>query len=396
MIMLLLLIVIYLAFISLGLPDTVLGVSFPVMSAEWSLSLSSGSLVASIIVGCTVISSFASGHIIPKLGAGRITFASCLITGAALLGISWAPAYGWLLAFAVPLGLGAGAVDAALNNYVALHFKAKHMNWLHSFWGIGATLGPIIMSFSITQTDSWRSGYRTIAFIQFGLAVILFLTLPLWKKVPMAHQADEEDARTTQPKKNPFRIKGVNYAFACMALYSAVEAGLGLWGSTFLVQSRCFEIEQAAFWIALYYGGITAGRFVSGFISMQFSNVQIIRGGMVLLMVGLALLLWPTASFISGAALVLIGLGLSPIFPSMLHETPVRFGRGVSQTLVGYQMGFAYLGSTFLSPLAGVFLQYTSAGLLPGIMLLLAGLMLFCSERLIALTAPNSLTLSGD
>ncbi|VGO23391.1 MFS transporter [Pontiella sulfatireligans] len=386
MIIILLLLVIYLAFISLGLPDSVLGVSLPAMSPEWLLSLSDGSLVSAVIVGCTVISSFASGHIIKKLGAGRITFISCVITASALLGISWAPAYGWLLAFAVPLGLGAGAVDAALNNYVALHFKAKHMNWLHSFWGVGATLGPIIMTFSITQTDSWRAGYRSIALIQFGLSLILFLTLPLWKKVPATHREDEGGTEKTKSKENPFRLKGVNYAFAVMALYCAVEAGLGLWGSSFLVRSRGFSIERAAFWIALYYGGITAGRFVSGFISIRFNNVQMIRGGMLLAIGGLVLLLVPGISFLSGLALVLIGLGLAPVFPSMLHETPVRFGRNSSQILVGYQMGFAYLGNTFLSPLAGVFLQYTSASLLPGAMLLLAVSMLFCSERLIALT----------
>ena len=387
MVTVLILIVIYLAFISLGLPDSLLGVAFPAMSNEWSLALSNGSLVATVIVGCTVISSFASGHIIPRLGAGRITFISCVTTAGALLGISLSPGYWWLLVFAVPLGLGAGAVDSALNNYVALHFKAKHMNWLHSFWGIGATLGPVMMSFSIGTTGSWRAGYRSVAYIQFGLGLVLLLTLPLWKRVPVTAAAGGEAEAAGGPEKNPFLLKGVKYAFSVMALYCAVEAALGLWGSSYLVQSRGFSMEQAGFWIALYYGGITVGRFVSGFISIRFNNVQMIRGGMVLSVIGLVLLLLPAFSLLSGLALVLIGLGLAPVFPAMLHETPVRFGREYSQVLVGYQMGFAYLGSTFLSPLTGVILQLTTTGLLPGLMLLFAAVMLFSSERLIALTA---------
>jgi len=375
--------VIYLAFISLGLPDSILGVALPSMSREWGLTLSDGSLLSMVIVGSTVVSSFASGHVIDKIGTGRMTLFSCLMTAGALLGISVAPAYGWLLLLAVPLGLGGGAVDSALNNCVALHFKAKHMNWLHSFWGVGATLGPIVMSWSLSGTGSWRSGYRTISMLQLSLAFILLLCLPLWKKAFGSSVFGSGDTEGPGKKRNVFKIRGAKDAFAVMALYCAVEAGVGLWGSSFLVQDRQLRMETAAFWMAFYYGGIALGRFLSGFIAMRLNNVQMIRAGLLTSFVGLLLIALPLSPFFSGVSFVVTGCGLAPIFPAMLHETPARFGRANSQILIGYQMGFAYLGSTFLAPLTGVILQHTSTGLLPLVMIALAALMLVFSERLI-------------
>jgi fucose permease len=387
MITTLILFVIYLAFISLGLPDSILGVTLPAMSREWGLVFSEGSLVSMLVIGSTVVSSFISGHIIEKTGTGRLTFISCLMTAGALLGISFAPSYLWLLILAVPLGLGAGAVDSALNNYVALHFKAQHMNWLHSFWGVGATLGPVIMSLSLGGAGTWRGGYRTISIIQFSLSVILMLSLPLWKKVhssnPSEHEAEEEQIE----KKSVFKIKGVAYTFSFLILYSTVEAAIGLWGSSFLVQDRSFSIESAAFWMSFYYGGITLGRFLSGFITMKLNNTQMIRGGIFTAILGLLLIALPLPQVFSGVAFVLTGFGLAPVFPAMLHETPRRFGRKNSQLLIGYQMGFAYLGSAVLSPLIGVILQVTKAGLLPFILIFVSILMFFFSEVLIYTTS---------
>ncbi|WP_199563474.1 MULTISPECIES: sugar MFS transporter [unclassified Oceanispirochaeta] len=381
--------IIYLAFISLGLPDSILGVTLPAMSREWGLTFSDGSLVSMVVIGSTVVSSFISGHIIEKLGTGRITFISCLMTAGALLGISFAPSYLWLLLLAIPLGLGGGAVDSALNNYVALHFKAQHMNWIHSFWGVGATLGPVIMSLSLGGAGTWRAGYRTISIIQLALSFILMLSLPLWKRVqtsnPSEHEA--ENGEDQLEKTSVFKIKGVAYAFSFLILYSTVEAGIGLWGSSFLVQDRSFSIESAAFWMSFYYGGITLGRFLSGFITMKLNNTQMIRGGLFMAFLGLLLIALPLPQIFSGIAFVLTGFGLAPVFPAMLHETPKRFGRKNSQILIGYQMGFAYLGSALLSPLIGVILQITRAGLLPFIMIFVSTLMFIFSEVLISATS---------
>ncbi|MDC7233791.1 MAG: MFS transporter [Spirochaetales bacterium] len=390
--------IIYFAFISLGLPDSVLGAALPAISRQWGLQLSDGSLASMLIVGSTVVSSFMSGHIIEKVGTGRITFLSCLLTAGALMGISFAPAFLWLLILAVPLGLGGGAVDSALNNYVAVHYESRHMNWIHSFWGVGATLGPVLMSFSLSTFGSWQSGYRLISIIQFVFTLVLLFSLPLWKKADRENQKKTEDpadgrdapeissVESTDRRENVFRIKGVWLAFVFLILYSVVEGGLGLWGSSFLVQSRGFSIERAAFWISFYFGGITLGRFLSGFISMKLNNTQMLRGGLLIALGGLILIALPLPKILTVAAMILTGFGLAPVFPAMLHETPNRFGRSSSQILIGYQMGFAYLGSTLLNPLLGVILQLTNPALLPWILMVLSFLMIFTSGLLIAVT----------
>lgn len=387
MVFIILLILIYIAFISLGLPDSILGVSLPSMLGEWGLPLSAGGAISMTVIGSAIVSSFISGYIIDRVGTGKIVFLSCVMTGGALLGFSFAPSFFWLILLAIPLGLGGGAVDTALNNYVALHYKAHHMNWLHSFWGVGATLGPLLMSFSLVNFNSWRHGYRNIALIQLSLSLVLFLSLPLWNKAKnLSERVDSK--KVMAPKKkisNPFKIRGVKFAFATLMLYCTVESGIGLWGSSYLIQARGFSIENAASWLAFYYGGITAGRFLSGFISFKFSNKQLIRMGILASLTGILILLFPVNSMVTGMAIVFIGIGLAPIFPSMLHETPVRFGKDFSQVLIGYQMGFAYVGSAVLSPLLGVLLQYTKLSLFPvyltGITLLLFALSELLNKR---------------
>lgn len=394
MITTIILFVIYLAFISLGLPDSVLGVTLPAMSREWDLVLKDGGFVSMVVVGSTVVSSFASGHVIEKFGTGRATYVSCLMTAGALLGISYAPSYIWLLFLAIPLGLGGGAVDSALNNFVALHYKASHMNWLHSFWGVGATFGPVLMSLSMAVDGNWRSGYRYISIIQFMFSLILMLSLPLWNqvKVSVGSDATETDDRKKNAESTKvFELKGVGFAFLFLILYSTIESGLGLWGSSFLVQDRSFSIESAALWMSLYYAGITLGRFLSGFISVKLSNNQMIRRGIIIALSGILLLTLPLPQFFSGIGLVLAGFGLAPVFPAVLHETPNRFGRHHSQKLMGYQMGFAYSGSALLSPLLGVFLQLTSPGFLPLIMSFLSVLLFLSSEILISVTSDHGM-----
>lgn len=384
MITMVLLVIIYLAFISLGLPDSILGVSIPSIQSDFGIQLSSGGLIAMMIVGGTIVSSFASSYIIKKFGTGKITFISCLMTGGALLGISFAPSYVWLLLFAVPLGLGAGSVDTALNNYVALHFKAHHMNWLHSFWGVGATVGPLIMSATLTTSLAWRLGYRIISIIQLSFAAFLFLSIPLWKKHHKLKKIEEDKKGNEEPEasKSIFSLKGVKYAFAFMLLYCAVELGVGLWGSSFLVKVKNLSIESAASWMAMYYGGITVGRFISGFVSFKLSNIIMIRGGIVITAFGLILFFLPLPQFFMGCAFVLTGIGLSPIFPSMLHETPVRFGKANSQKVIGFQMGFAYIGSAVLPPIMGVLFQNLGMTIFPIMMIIPAVLMFFSSEKL--------------
>ncbi|ORC35199.1 hypothetical protein B4O97_10660 [Marispirochaeta aestuarii] len=381
----LLLLVIYLAFISLGLPDSILGVAIPVIQREWGIELSTAGLISMVSISGGIIYSFLSGYITEKIGTSRITFISILMTSLALFGFFAAPSFVWLLFLAVPLGVGGGAVDASLNHYVALHFRAHHMNWLHSFWGIGATLGPLIMSYALEQTGSWQPGARTLAFLQLFMAAVILVSFPLWKKHQvLINPQGAPQPGTTQKKGCPgvFELPGVVCALMTMLLYCGVEVGLGLWGSSYLVHTRNFSIEGAASWIAMYYGGITAGRFLSGIISFRLSNVRMIRMGIITALAGILILLLPLPDALIGVALVMVGLGLSPVFPAMIHEVPARFGREASRKVIGFQMGFAYVGSAYLPPLLGFILQYTGLVLLPFILLGFLVVMFAASERL--------------
>ncbi|MCR2822801.1 MFS transporter [Lederbergia panacisoli] len=384
------LILIYLAFISLGLPDSLLGVAWPAMQPEFGARLDTAGVLFMVIAGGTIISSLSSGFVIGKLGTGKVTFISVLMTAAALLGFSYAPSLIWLVICAIPLGLGAGSVDAALNNYVATHYKAHHMSWLHCFWGVGATLGPIIIAQFISEQNAWRSGYFTIAGIQFALVIILFFSLPLWNKVGnRSNNAENEEllnknANVDESVKNtkPLKIRGVKLALVAFLFYCGVESTMGLWGSSFLVNVKELPIEVAARWISLYYGGITVGRLITGFITMKVSNKILIRAGQIIALIGALCLFLPLPSGFSLVGFILVGLGLAPIFPSMLHETPTRFGKEHSQTIMGYQMAVAYTGATFLPPLFGFIASHTTIKLFPLFIVIFAAVMLLGSEKL--------------
>lgn len=379
-----LLILIYLAFISLGLPDSLIGVAWPSIQAEWGLSLDAAGPIAIVLTAGTVISSFMSGYVIKKVGTGKIVFFSCLTTGLALLGFSLAPAYVWLLLLALPLGLGAGTVDAALNNYVALHYKSHHMNWLHSFWGVGATLGPVIMGQALAVGLSWQGGTRIISLVQLSLAAILFISLPVWSKVGKSYHAvpDHKEEKHKIIDIEAFKIKGVKYALMTFAFYCATELSVGLWGSSFLVHTRGIPVDTAAFWIAIYYGSITAGRFISGFVSFKVSNKNMIRYGALTALAGTLLLLLPLSKSFAIIPFILLGLGLSPIFPAMIHETPTRFGKEKSQTIIGYQMAFAYIGNIIFPPLFGMIIENVNMMLFPMLLAACASIVVFSSERL--------------
>lgn len=399
-----LLIIIYLAFISLGLPDSLLGAAWPVMQSDFDAPLETAGLLSMTIAGSTIISSLLSGRVLKRFGTGKVTFVSVLMTATALLGFFFAPSVIWLIACAIPLGLGAGAVDSGLNDYVATHYKAHHMSWLHSFWGVGATLGPIVMAQFIVGDHAWRDGYATIASLQFALVLILLFTLPIWNKVKDNQKIqnvethDSKDAPNNEDTKDvkPLQIKGVNLALFSFLFYCGVEATVGLWGSSYLVNVKGLNEATAAGWVSFYFAGITIGRFITGFITFKMTNRFLIRMGQSIAFVGAIILLLPLPSIFSLIGFVIVGLGLAPIFPCMLHETPARFGKKHSQTIMGYQMAVAYTGTTFLPPLLGFIASKTTIGIFPICVVLFVAAMLLSSERLNSLLKNNGVLGTKD
>lgn len=385
------LIIIYLAFISLGLPDSLLGSAWPVIWPDIGSSVGSAGIVSMVIAGGTIVSSLASGSMIKRLGTGRITLFSCFLTAGALLGFSLAPSMAWLVVLAIPLGLGAGAVDAALNHYVAENYKAHHMNWLHCFWGVGATMGPIIMSSYIADHNSWRSGYTAVSIIQFSLVIILLITLPLWKRVaamrendrPQTENVVDNEKRQQEQivKAGIFRIRGVKPTLTAFLFYCGVETTVGLWGASYLVGAKHISADTAAIWISLYYGGITLGRLITGFITLKVGNRLLIRYGQLITILGGIILVLPLSASFSLTGFMLIGLGLAPIYPGLLHETPSRFGKEHSAKLMGYQMAVAYTGTTLLPPMFGLVASQTSIGLFPSVVLAFLIFMWLSAEK---------------
>ena len=375
----LLLFIIYVAFISLGLPDSLLGSAWPVMHGALGVPVSFAGILTMIVSGGTIISSLFSERLIRRFGTGKITAVSVFMTAFALFGFYSIPSFIWLCIFAVPMGLGAGSVDSALNNFVALHYKANHMNWLHCFWGIGATAGPFIMSIFLTGPGNWNKGYLTISIIQICLVIVLFLSLPIWRTF------EKEKASAEEKTKNAtvfhlLKMKGAKPALLSFFCYCAVESTTGLWGGTYLVAHVGLSAGTAAKWVSFFYFGITAGRFLSGFLAMKTNNKTLIRLGQVICILGGFFLFLPFSDYCKLAGFILIGLGCAPIFPSMLHETPRRFGKELSQAVMGIQMAFAYIGSTFMPPIFGFMSEITGIGILPVFLILFIMLMIVTSE----------------
>ena len=374
-----LLVLIYIAFISLGLPDSVLGSAWPVMQAELGAPLSLAGYISMVVSAGTVVSSLASNRLITRFGVGRVTAVSVLMTAAGLLGISLAPAAWMLFLCAIPLGLGAGSVDAALNNFVALHYAARHMSWLHCFWGVGATAGPMILSLQLSHGASWRSAYGLISGIQFALALALFLTLPVWRraKAPAAESGEEQRYLTN---REALRLPLVKTALVGFVFFCAVETTSGLWASTYLHQARGLSASEAAMGASMFYGAITAGRLVAGFAASRLSPARLIRIGQCVCLVGAAMVALPAPSIVGMLGIAVIGLGTSPIYPNMLHETPRRFGARNSQAIVGLEMAFAYIGSTLIPPLFGSLASATTLYLYPWFLAACTLVMLAASE----------------
>lgn len=377
-----LLIIIYIAFISLGLPDSLLGSAWPAMRPELGAPVSmAGYLAMTISVG-TIISSLFSNRLIIRFKTGIVTAVSVAMTAAALLGFAFAPSVWFLFLMAVPLGLGAGSVDAGLNNFVALHYKSSHMNWLHCFWGIGATAGPMIMAYHIAAQNGWRFGYLTIAIVQAVLVVVLFGSLKLWDSDTAGRSASESGKAKYITNREALRLPNAELAMVGFIFFSATEVTTGLWCSSYLSVYHGFTAADAATVASCFYGGITVGRLISGFVSMKVRNADLIRWGQLICVAGALLIILPRSAVFAVTGIVMIGLGTAPVFPAMLHETPNRFGKDASQAIVGLEMAIAYIGGTVAAPLFGQLASVAGIRLFPYFVLTCIVIMLAASELL--------------
>lgn len=385
----LLLAIIYLAFISLGLPDSLLGSAWPSMYQELSVPVSYAGGISMIIAAGTIISSLLSDRLTKRFGTGKVTAFSVLMTAAALFGFSVSHSYSALCLWAVPYGLGAGSVDASLNNYVALHYASRHMSWLHCMWGVGASLGPYIMGYALSSGGSWNMGYRYIASLQVALTAILLLSLPLWKR--KAAEDEKTDAAAGGPLslKSIVSIPGAKEVMVTFFCYCAAEQTAGLWASSYLVLHRGLSEDAAAGFASLFFVGITAGRALSGFLTLKFNDTQMIRIGQTIVSAGALLLLLPLGNAGALTGLVLVGLGCAPIYPSIIHSTPERFGTDKSQAIIGVQMASAYVGTCVMPPVFGLIANHISVSLLPLYLLLILALMVFMHEKLLRATSKS-------
>lgn len=377
-----LLALIYLAFISLGLPDSLLGAGWPVMHTELGVSVSFMGIISMVISGGTIVSSLLSDKLTHKFGTRAVTLTSVLLTVAALFGFSFSGSFSMLIIFAVPYGLGAGAIDAALNNYVALHYKAKHMSWLHCFWGVGAIISPFIMSFALKNLN-WNSGYRIVGFIQLAIALLLLVTLPVWKIDKTESTADTKRVGLTAALK----IKGVPFLLIGFFAYCAAEATAMYWASTYFTEVKGISGDRAASFAALFYIGITLGRFASGFITERLGDRRMILLGTGILACGIMILLIPVQSYMTAfAAFLVIGFGCAPIYPCIIHSTPANFGAENSGAIIGIQMASAYVGSTFIPPLFGLFGNAVGFSVMPVYLLAFFALMIIMTEATFRIT----------
>lgn len=379
-----LLAIIYVAFISLGLPDALLGAAWPSMYRDFSVPVSYSGIIFMIIAGGTIVSSLQSDRLTKKLGAGAVTAISVLTTALALFGFSISHSYIALCLWAIPYGLGAGSVDAALNNYVAIHYASRHMSWLHCMWGVGASLGPYIMGYALTGGAGWNSGYRYIAVLQIGLTAVLFFSLPLWRgQTKIARKTGAADTKAAPiPLRHVVMIPGAKEIMLTFFCYCAVEQTANLWASSYLVLHRGVSAETAAGFASLFFVGITAGRFLSGFLTLLLNDTQMIRLGQGLIAVGMITLLLPFGTITSLVGLLLIGLGCAPVYPSIIHATPANFGEDKSQEMIGVQMASAYAGTCLMPPVFGLVANHLGISLLPFYLMLILIVMVFMHERM--------------
>lgn len=385
--------IIYLAFISLGLPDSLLGAAWPTIYQEMNLPISYVGIVSMVISICTIISSLQSDRLTKLVGVGKVTAISVLITAIALFGFSISSSFYQLVLWAIPYGLGAGSIDAALNNYVALHYKSWHMSWLHCMWGVGTSIGPYVMGLALQNGKNWTMGYRYISIFQIVLSVIIFVSLPLWKKRDETSKSnnfvakdENKDSKKVLTIKEIVSIKGVKEVMITFFCYCALESTSGLWASSYLVLIKGISLERAASFASLFYLGITVGRLISGFLTFKFNDTNMIRIGVVFIFIGIVILILPFSEYVSLVGFITIGLGCAPIYPSIIHSTPTHFGKDKSQAIIGVQMASAYVGTCLMPPLFGVIAGKTTCLLLPLYILILLVVLCVMHEKLIKKT----------
>ncbi|MDD3279752.1 MAG: MFS transporter [Lachnospiraceae bacterium] len=380
----LLLAIIYLAFISLGLPDGLLGAAWPSMYGQMQVPISYAGIVSMIISVGTVVSSLQSDRLTKKLGTGKVTAISVGMTALALFGFSISHSFVWLCMWAIPYGLGAGSVDASINNYVALHYSSRHMSWLHCMWGVGASVGPYVMEYALTSGNSWNSGYRYVGLMQVVLTAILIFSLPLWKNRLGQNGKEAVSEEESKPLKlvDIVQIPGAKEVMITFFCYCALEATAGLWASSYLVLIHGLSVEQAARFASLFYIGITVGRAVSGFVTMKVNDSNMIRLGQGIVAAGIVVMLLPFGSGSAMAGLIMVGLGCAPIYPCVIHSTPAHFGADKSQAVIGVQMASAYVGTCLMPPIFGLIANHISVALFPLFLLLILVLMVFMHEKL--------------
>lgn len=372
-----LLIVIYIDFIGLGIPDSLFGAAWPAIYTEFGLPISYASFVTVIIYGGTVASSLLSAKVINRFGTAKVTAVSTALTAAGLLGFSFSGGLIWLCLFAVPLGLGAGAIDSALNNYIALHYKATHMSFLHCAYGVGVTLSPYLMALALSDNNDWRGGYRIAFFIQIGITAVTLFSLPLWSKIRRINTHDEEEDAAPRTLKLTELIKMPSVRAVWLIFFGscAIEFTCGSWGSTFLVQSKGMSAENAAKIITFYYAGIAIGRFLSGILAAKLPSWRIIRIGQITIITAIVLLMLPLPVYVAAAGLFLVGLGNGPIYPNLIHLTPKNFGRDISQSVMGSQMAAASIGIMVMPPMFGLLAQGISTDIFPYFLLIMFAVM---------------------
>ncbi len=383
----LLLAIIYLAFISLGLPDALLGAAWPVMFQQMQVPVSYMGIISTLISLGTVLSSLMSDRLTLRLGPGKVTVISVALTAVALFGFSVSGEFWMLCLLAIPYGLGAGSIDAALNNYVALHYSSRHMSWLHCMWGIGAAVGPTVMGWAIAgDMNNWPAGYRTIACIQVALTAVVLLSLPLWKGDPAGDSSGDEAPRKTIPLAKLIKMPGAKEVIFTFFCYCAMESTAGMWASSYLVLHHGVTEQVAATCASLFYIGITVGRAVNGFLTVKFTDTQLVRTSLCLMGAASVVILLPLGDGLAMAGLVMFGLGCAPVYPCIIHATPLRFGKEKSQAFIGVQMASAYLGTTLMPPLFGLIANHVSIGLFPVFLLMILALMVVMHERLVRVT----------
>lgn len=386
----LLLAIIYLAFISLGLPDGLLGAGWPTIYSQMQVPLSYAGILQLIIAGSTVLSSLQSDRLTKKYNTALVTIFSVATTALALFGFSMSTKFYMLCLFSIPYGLGAGSVDAALNNYVSLHFKSRHMSWLHCMWGIGATTGPLFMSYALTSGAGWNKGYRYVFYIQIALTIVLIISYPLWIKSNIKPNGKSKIKKEAPLKlKEIIKIPGVLEIMIAFFAYCGIEQTTGLWASSYLVLNRGISAESAASFAGLFFLGITIGRAISGFVTFKLNDNQMIKLGFIIIGFGIIIILLPFSNMLTFIGFITIGLGCAPIYPSFIHLTPINFGEKKSQAIIGVEMASAYVGSAIMPSFFGLMANNISINILPFYLIILLILMIYENKLLLKKTKIN-------